>query len=64
MTELQDTQLRPASRVKATTGRLFVLELNAGRIHTMNPDGSDKKTIVTNGRLPRLSSGCHRDCAV
>jgi DNA-binding beta-propeller fold protein YncE len=34
------------------SGRLFVLELNAGRIHTMNTDGSDKKTIVTNCRLP------------
>src|SRR5262245_46096947 len=30
--------------------RLFVLELNAGRIHSMNPDGSDKKTIVTDCR--------------
>jgi len=29
---------------------LFVLELNAGRIHSMNPDGSDKKTIVTDCR--------------
>jgi hypothetical protein len=34
------------------SGRLFVLELNADRIHSMNPDGSDKKTIVTNCRLP------------
>jgi hypothetical protein len=34
------------------SGRLFVLELNAGRIHSMNTDGSDKKTIVTNCRLP------------
>src|SRR5215468_5247901 len=52
MTELQATQSRPAPRVKATSGRLFVLELNAGLIHTMNPDGSEKKTIVSNGRLP------------
>ncbi len=52
MTELQDTNRRPTSRVKAATGRLFVLELNADRIHTMNPDGSDKKTIVTNCHLP------------
>ena len=45
-----------ATRTKASgttrSARLFVLELNAGRIHSMNPDGSDKKTIVTNCRLP------------
>jgi hypothetical protein len=52
MTELQTTERRPTSRIKAATGRLFVLELNAGRIHAMNPDGSDKKTIVTNYHLP------------
>ena len=49
---LQATKPRPASRVKAATGRLFVLEINADRIHVMNPDGSDKKTIVTNCHLP------------
>jgi DNA-binding beta-propeller fold protein YncE len=32
--------------------RLFVLELNAGRIHSMNTDGSDRKTIVSDCRLP------------
>ena len=52
MTDLQATNPRPVSRVKAAIGRLFVLELNAGRIHVMNPDGSDKKTIVTNCHLP------------
>jgi len=36
----------------STVSRLFVLELNAGHIHIMNPDGSDKKTIVTDCRLP------------
>ena len=52
MTELQATKPRPASRAKAATGRLFVIEINAGCIHAMNPDGSDKKTIVTNCRMP------------
>ena len=52
MTELQAAKPRPASRAKAATGRLFVIEINAGRIHAMNPDGSDKKTIVTNCRMP------------
>ena len=52
MTELQTTKRRPTSGVKAATGRLFVLEINADRIHVMNPDGSDKRTIVTNCHLP------------
>jgi hypothetical protein len=52
MAELQATKPRPASGGKAATGRLFVLELNAGRIHSMNTDGTDKKTIVTDCRFP------------
>ena len=52
MTELQATKTGRSSSANAAVGRLFVLELNAGRIHLMNPDGSDKKTIVTNCRLP------------
>jgi DNA-binding beta-propeller fold protein YncE len=51
MTVIQDTRTKASSGV-AGSGRLFVLELNAGLIHTMNPDGSKKKTIVSNGRLP------------
>src|ERR1700752_1207667 len=39
----------PAS---AVVPRLFVLELNAGRIHSMNIDGSDRKTIVSDCHLP------------
>src|SRR4029077_13311394 len=50
MTELPVSGLRPASGSKTAVGRLFVLELNAGRIHTMNTDGSDQKTIVTDCR--------------
>jgi hypothetical protein len=36
----------------STVPRLFVLELNAGRIHSMNTDGSDRRTIVTDCHLP------------
>ncbi|WP_349644426.1 3-hydroxyacyl-CoA dehydrogenase [Rhizobium mayense] len=36
----------------ARAGRLFVLELSGDRIHSMNPDGSDRKTIVTDCRYP------------
>jgi hypothetical protein len=50
MVELSVSESRPASGGKSTVGRLFVLELNAGRIHSMNPDESDKKTIVTDCR--------------
>jgi len=32
--------------------RLFLLELNAGKIHAMNVDGSDRQTIVADCRLP------------
>jgi hypothetical protein len=37
---------------RATVARLFVLEINAGRIHRMNTDGSDRTTIVTDCHLP------------
>ena len=36
----------------AVAPRLFVLEINADRIHSMNTDGSDRKTIVTGCHLP------------
>ena len=34
------------------SGRLFLLEMSGDRIHSMNPDGSDRKTIVTGCHLP------------
>ena len=40
---------------KATLGRLFVLDLSDGRVLSCNPDGSDLKTIVSEGR--RLPDG-------
>jgi hypothetical protein len=41
-----------SSRTQKTIARLFVLELNAGKIHAMNTDGSDRRTIVTDCWLP------------
>jgi hypothetical protein len=46
-----------ATRTKASSGatrsgRLFLLELSGDRIHSMNVDGSDRKTIVANCHLP------------
>jgi hypothetical protein len=40
------------ARARAAIPRLFVLELNAGRIHSMNTDGSGRKTIVSDCHLP------------
>ena len=40
---------------KVTSGRLFVLDLSDGRVLSCNPDGSDLKTIVSEGR--RLPDG-------
>jgi hypothetical protein len=37
---------------RAVTPRLLVLELNVGRIHAMNTDGSNRKTIVSDCHLP------------
>jgi len=51
MTALQVGRTK-ASSSAARSGRLFVLELSGGRIHSMKPDGSDRKTIVTNCHLP------------
>ena len=39
----------------ADSGRLFFLDLGAGRVLTANPDGSDLKTIINEGR--RLPDG-------
>jgi hypothetical protein len=52
MTELQATQSRRASGEKAAVGRLFLLDLSDGRIMSMNPDGSDRKVLVTECRYP------------
>jgi hypothetical protein len=48
---LKSSQVAVA-RARALIPRLFALELNAGRIHSMNTDGSDKKTIVSDCHLP------------
>ncbi len=52
MTDAFVPQARPESRRSAAVGRLFVLELSGGRIHSMNPDGSERKVIVSECHLP------------
>jgi hypothetical protein len=51
MTVIQATRTKAASGA-TRTGRLFLLELSGDRIHSMKPDGSDRKIIVTNCHLP------------
>jgi NADP-dependent 3-hydroxy acid dehydrogenase YdfG len=34
------------------SGRLFLLELSGDRLHSINPDGSDRTTIVTRCPFP------------
>ncbi len=61
MTDLQVTKSRPASGVDARVGRLFFLDLAGGRVLSANPDGSDLKTIVMEGR--KLPDGLAVDSA-
>jgi len=49
MTVQQPIISRPG---RTRAGRLFVLELSGGRIHAMNPDGSDSRLIVSDCRHP------------
>jgi hypothetical protein len=53
MTEaVANSKVKPGSSGKGKVGRLYVLELSGDRIHSMNIDGSDRKTIVTGCHLP------------
>ncbi len=42
----------PSRSSKSTVGRLFFLEVSSGNVLSANPDGSDRKVIVTGCRLP------------
>src|SRR2546429_7739806 len=55
MKTINETQSAPRSRTtggKDTVGRLFFLEASGGRIHSVNADGSDRKVILSGGRVP------------
>jgi sugar lactone lactonase YvrE len=52
VTEVTATKSKPTSGRKGAAGRLFVLELSHNRIQSMNPDGSDRKVIVSDCYLP------------
>jgi DNA-binding beta-propeller fold protein YncE len=61
MTDLQATKSGPALGVDAVTRRIFFLDLGGGRLLSANPDGSDLKTIVVEGR--KLPDGLVVDTA-
>ena len=61
MVELQATKSRPANGSKTPAGRLFFLDLGGGKVLSANPDGSDLKTIVEEGR--KLPDGLVVDSA-
>jgi hypothetical protein len=52
MTDAFATKSKPKSGRKDAVGKLFVLELSGGRIHSMNPDGSNRNVIVADCHLP------------
>jgi hypothetical protein len=52
MKDAPATKSTRAPSGKSTLGRLFVLELSGGRIHSMNPDGSGRNVIVADCHLP------------
>jgi sugar lactone lactonase YvrE len=52
MDEISAADSKPLAGRERTAGRLFLLELSGGRIHSMNPDGSDRKVIVTGAHMP------------
>ena len=51
MTVLQATRTK-TSAGDTRSGRLFLIELSGDRIHSMNPDGLNRRTIVTDCRYP------------
>ncbi len=52
MTGPQASTSSRASGGTAAVGRLFLLDLSGGRVLSLNPDGSDRKIIVTECRNP------------
>src|SRR6202042_1450309 len=50
MSAIASTPTDAAAKNAPTSGRLFFLDLSGGRILSANPDGSDLKTIINEGR--------------
>jgi hypothetical protein len=52
MTVPANSKRKPRPSGSRTKGLLFMLELSGGRIHSMRPDGSERKIIVADCQLP------------
>jgi DNA-binding beta-propeller fold protein YncE len=52
MAKLQTSKSKRVSAGVALADRLFVLDLSGGRVLSLNPDGTDRKVLVTDCRLP------------
>ena len=64
MSAIASTPIDAEAKNAPTSGRLFFLDLSAGRILSANPDGSDLKTIIkppANG-CPPGRMWQHRQC--
>ena len=61
MSAIASTPIDAEAKNAPTSGRLFFLDLSAGRILSANPDGSDLKTIINEGR--KLPDGMVLDVA-
>jgi len=61
MSAMASTSINAEAKNAPTSGRLFFLNLSAGRILSANPDGSDLKTIINEGR--KLPDGLALDIA-
>ncbi len=52
MVSSQMPKPQPAFRDQAAVSRLFLMDLSNDRVVSLNPDGSDRKVIVTECRYP------------
>src|SRR5437660_1218571 len=52
MTAIQISKPDRAAGDRAALGRLFVLDVSGRRVFSVNPDGSDRKILVTDCPLP------------
>ena len=52
LTKPQTLKSKRATGGRAAVGRLVILDLSGGRVFTVNPDGSDKRVIVTDCHWP------------
>src|ERR1700722_6799054 len=50
MSTVASTPIHAAAEAAPRCGRLFFLDLSAGRILSASPDGSDLRTVINEGR--------------